>query len=93
MTNTLVQLTGNTSLVLCPEHRADAMMWLWQEFDGAWSATVTGHRACDACRHGDTVPAAFRAALSRQLVPAPASKPGRPLSDFRNSPRTLSSLS
>ena len=54
------------SLTLCPSHASSALMWLWQEFDGTWSAREASHHTCDACHQGDNVPKAFRAALKRQ---------------------------
>ena len=90
-THTLFYING-ASLVLCPEHRADAMMWLWQEFDGAFTATVTGLRHCDACA-GAQVPQAFRSAVDRQQTLGPISTPGRLLPVRRDAPRTLSALS
>ena len=75
MTHTLFNLGGNTSLVLCREHRNDAMMWLWHEYDGTWTATVTGHAQCDACAHRAQLPASFRAALRRQPATLAAGVP------------------
>ena len=72
MTHTLFTLAEKTTVVLCPAHRADAMMWLWQEFEGAWTATVTGHAHCDACVPGANVPAGLSAAVQRQQAPSPA---------------------
>ncbi len=105
MTHTRFNFTG-TSLTLCPDHRADAMMWLWQEFEGTWTATVTGHPHCDVCAHdvstqaghaaGARVPAAFQAAVARQQdasVQGPSSTPGRAIPIFRDAPRTLSAIS
>ena len=88
MTHTLFKLSGHTSLVLCKTHRDDAMMWLWHEFEGTWSATVTGHAHCDACAQPLAVPAQFRAALHRQE--GPRSTPGRLLPAAGEPPRPLS---
>ena len=73
MTHTLFTLAEKSTVVLCTSHRADAIMWLWQEFEGAWTATVTGHAHCDACIRGGNVPAGLRAAVQRQQAPLPAS--------------------
>lgn len=89
--HTVFHLAGR-SLILCSEHRADALMWLWQEFDGAWTASVTGDRSCDACA-GASVPAAFQSAVDRQQKLGPVSNPGRPVPVVRHAPRTLSALS
>lgn len=65
MNHKTFQLDSET-LTLCPSHASSALMWLWQEFDGTWAAREATHHSCDACQHGDNVPAAFRAALERQ---------------------------
>jgi hypothetical protein len=54
------------SLTLCPAHASSALMWLWQEFDGTWSAREATHHSCDACQQGTNVPVSLRAALKRQ---------------------------
>ena len=91
MTHTLFNLAGHTTLVLCKTHRDDAVMWLWHEFEGKWTATVTGHAQCDACAHRAQLPASFRAALHRQATP-PRSMPGRPLAIPAGPPPTPSAI-